>query len=114
MKKMNAIAIPQITGVMTASEDTLLRRSLRRWTAGLFVSAILGAVSGLGGLAIGAMSLVGLVSPGTELSTLGTVFVAASFPLFGFAAHCLDKASAADKAIGLEYYKQQGLKDDNY
>lgn len=91
---------------------TPMQRSLRRWNARLFVSAFFAIVSGLGGLTIGFLSTVELVVPSTTHYTIGTVLIGASFILFGLAAHCLDKADAADKAIRLEYCRLHGLKDD--
>jgi hypothetical protein len=115
MKKMTTvIAVNEIEHGMTSTTMTSIERSLKRWTAGLFLSAILAAVSGLAGFTIAVMTFGGYVVPHTNLYALGTVFIGVSFILFGLAAHCLDKAAAADKAIRLEYSRKHGLKDGEF
>lgn len=106
-------AINKIGGSLANGNTTRMRQSLRRWNAGLFVSAVLGALSGLVGLTIGFLTLLELVVPSTTLYATGTVLIGASFILFGLAAHCLDKADGADKAIRREYCRQHGLKDED-
>lgn len=106
-------AINEISGSLAMGNTTPLQQSLRRWNVGLFVSAVLGAVSGLVGLTIGFLTLLELVVPSTTLYTISTVLIGASFVLFGLAAHCLDRADAADQAVRLEYCRQHGLKDED-
>ena len=116
MKKMTTV-----TGFMNINRDVtedglpLAKQKLRRWVEGLFVSAVLGALSGLGGLTIGFLSLSELIVPSTSLYTIGTVLIGASFILFGIAAHCLDMSDAADKAIRMEEYSRpRGAKDEEH
>lgn len=109
---MTALAILQINGRTSESTGKSLEKDLRRWTAALFVFVVLAVVSGLGGLAIGVLSLSGLIGAGTSVSTLGTILIGVSFPNFFLAAHCLDKAEAARKAIRLEYCRQHGLQEE--
>ena len=106
-------AMNKIDQGLTDRNRTPKQQTLRRWTAGLFVSAFLGVVSGFGGLALGFLTMGGLVVTSTGLYTFGTVLIGASFIMFGLAAHCLDRADAADKEIRLEYCRQHGLKDDD-
>ena len=106
-------AINEVNGAAAESNATPTHQSLRRWTAGLFVSAVLGALAGLAGLAIGLLTLLELILPTTTVYATGTVLIGSSFILFGLAAHCLDRSDAADKAIRLEYCKQHGLKDED-
>lgn len=89
-----------------------MQQGLRLWTSGLLASAIAGGAAGLGGLAIGILSITGFIQSGAELSAPGSVLVAISFPLLILAAHCIDRVAAADKAIRLEYCRQNGLNDD--
>lgn len=105
-------AFNKIDGSLAGSDTTPTEESVRRWTAGLFVSAVLGAMSGLGGLTLGFLTFLGLTLPSTGIYATGTMLIGASFILFGLAAHCLDKSDAADKAIRLEYCRQHGLRDD--
>ena len=105
-------AINKIDRSLAGSDTPSREGSVRSWTAGLFVSALLGAMSGLGGLTLGFLTFLGLIAPGTGTYAAGTMLIGASFILFGLAAHCLDKSDAADKAIRLEYCRQHGLKDD--
>jgi hypothetical protein len=90
---------------------TPLQISLKRWNVGLFLSALSGILSGVGGIAIGFMAAGELVSPGDGFYTTSAILVGFSFILFGFAAHCLDKMEAVNKAMRLEYCRQTGLKD---
>ena len=112
MKKMTTVtAINGIDRSVGGSITSPNGDTLRRWTIALFVSAVLGGVSGLGGLTVGFLTMAELVAPSTNLYTISTVLIGASFLLFGLASHCLDKAEVADKAIRLEYARQHGLKD---
>ena len=99
-------------GESIAEQKTMpVQLTLRRWNASLFVSVVLGIVSGLAGLTIGFLTLLEIVVPSTTLYTIGTVCIGTSFVLFGLAAHCIDKADAVDKAIRLEYCRQHGLRE---
>lgn len=110
MKKMTSVtAINKIDHGLADSSKTPTQQALRRWTAGLFVSAFFGVVSGFGGLALGFLTTGGLIVSSTSFYAIGTLLVGASFTLFGLAAHCLDKADAADKAIRVENCRQQLL-----
>lgn len=107
-----ATAINDIGREIPYDDSTSARRSLRRWSAALFITALLGGVSGLAGLTVAFVSLVELVIPSTTLYTTGTVLIGASFILFGLTAHCIDKIADADTARRLDYCRQHGLKDD--
>ena len=110
MKTMTtATAINNVERSLADSGAMPIRQSIQRWTAGLFVSAVFGAISGLGGLTLGFLTMSELVRPSTNLYTMSTLLIGASFILFGLAAHCLDKRDAADKANRLEYCRQHGL-----
>jgi hypothetical protein len=113
MKRMTTVtAIDEIGGSLLDRSTTPAQQSLRRWNAGVFVLAVLGAVSGLVGLTIGFLTLLEIFVPSTTLYTISTVLLGASFILFGLAAHCIDRADAADKAMRLEYCRQHGLTDE--
>ena len=108
-----------VTGFMNIDRDVAdnssmlpAKQKLRRWFEGLFVSAFLGALSGLAGLTIGFLGLSELIVPSTRLYTIGTVLIGASFILFGVAAHCLDKSDAADKAIRMREYSRPHVQKD--
>ena len=108
---MDMTAINNTENIPADSDSTTAPETFRHWTAGLFVSALFGTLSGLGGLTLGFLTFIGLILPSTSLYTTSTLLIGASFVLFGLAAHCIDKADAADKAIRLEYCRQHGLKD---
>lgn len=93
--------------------DSILCKSKARWTAALFISAVLGVSSGLTGLIISGLSLSGFLENTGGIRSLGSWLVAAAFPLLMLVAHCLDKIGAADKAIKLEYCRQHGFKDED-
>ena len=105
-------AIDNVERSLGDSMTTPAQNGRRRWNAGSFVSAFFGFVCGLGGLTIGFLTVSELTVPSTGLYTSGTVLIGTSLILFGLAAHCLDKADAADKAMRLERCRQQGLKID--
>jgi hypothetical protein len=111
MKKMTATEVISVAVSTSVDPDMhRLEMSLRRWTAGLLISAVLGGLTGLTGLGIGALSILG-VAHETSVVTLGTLSIALSFPLLILAAHCLDKVDACDKAIRLERCRKTGFKD---
>ncbi len=109
---MTVAAISQINTRLADTSMKPLQKSLRRWTAGLLLPSVLGFVSGFGGLAISGLGIAGLVDPDTDLATLGTVFVAISFPFFILAAHCIDRVAAADKAVRIENCRRLGMKEE--
>lgn len=109
---MTAALASDINARVTDVSTPSMQQGLRLWTTGLLASAIAGGAAGLVGLAIGTLSITDLAQSGTDLSTLSSVLVAISFPLFILAAHCIDKVAAADMAIRLEYCRQNGLNDD--
>ena len=96
---MTATAISQI--IDWAPDRTLIlsQQSLYRWTACLVVSGGLGAVAAVSALVIGIISIAGPGEGSTDLSTLSKALVAVCFPVFIFAAHCMDRVDAARRAI---------------
>ena len=91
---------------------TALEARLERWKFMLLVSSVCGGVCGLVGMTLGLMSLLGLLNGYRLLDDLGTVLLVCAFPLIILAAHCLDKAYEADKAITYEYFRRTGMIDD--
>lgn len=85
---------------------TILERRLRRWTTGLLVCSIAGTIAGLNGLAIAAVTLLEAPGQSSLLSALGAALLAATFPLFFLAAHCLDKIDQTRNAIGREHLEE--------
>ena len=108
---MKVTALNNTASSLTDVRMAPIPQTFQHWTAALFVSAILGAVSGLLGLALGFLTVAGLIVPTTSLYATATLLMGVSFILFGLAAHCLDKADAADKAIRLDYCRQNGMKE---
>ena len=74
-------AIDEMGGSLANRSTTPVQQSLRRWNACLFVSGVLGAVSGLSGLTIGFLTLLGIFVPSTTLYTIGTVLIGTSLIL---------------------------------
>lgn len=93
-------------------EASALHVTESRWTYCLFISSTLGVGAGLVGMVIGAFSLIGLLDGNRGIQTVGTWLIVAAFPLLILAAHCLDKAREAEKAMRLEHCRRHGLKDD--
>ena len=96
MEKMNEATISWVSDGANDCTITSSQKQRRRWTAGLLLSAVLGAVAGLGGLGIVLLTIIGVAGSSTSLSTLSTLMIGTSFMLLGFAAHCIDKVDAAD------------------
>lgn len=90
--------------------ESRFQRKQTFWMGSLIVSASLGAVAGLCGIVIGAMSFLGLTGHIRGISTLTTVLVVASFPLLFGAAHCLDRLDDIEREIRIEYCRERGLK----
>ena len=111
-KKMTTVnAINNIGYSSTDAGAPLTSRTLRRWTAALFLSVLFGAVSGLGCVVVGFVTLGEFVVASTGFYTTGTILLGLTFVLFGLAAHSLDKVDAADKAMRLDYCRRHGLRD---
>ncbi|HUR98908.1 MAG TPA: hypothetical protein VMZ26_12650 [Pyrinomonadaceae bacterium] len=103
-------AINEVERGLSDIDATQLKSALKRWSVGLFISALLGVASGLGGLVIAFLAMSDLIRVSSGAYTTSAILVGASFILFGVGAHCLDMADAADKAIRLETCRQNGLK----
>ncbi|MEO6334309.1 MAG: hypothetical protein ABIO91_04930 [Pyrinomonadaceae bacterium] len=111
MKKMTSLTTSD--RIATDRVDlTPMQQSLRRWTAGLFVSSLVGSAFCIAGLAIGLLTIAEFVAPSTSLYAAGTILIGGAFILFGFAAHSLDKINVSDKAIRLDNCRKQGLREE--
>ena len=94
---MRAIVISQ-NNFEILPEARLLRRR-RRWALGLAVSITTAFLTGLLGLALGAISLLRLVLAESPSAIYGTVLLLVTFPLLVLAAHCMDKIDEVNRAI---------------
>ena len=88
---------------------TTLEASLQRWKFMFVASSICGGVCGLLGMTLGLMSLLRLLTSYKILDGLGTALLVVAFPLIVLAAHSLDKAYEADKAITIENCRRTGM-----
>jgi hypothetical protein len=86
----------------------------KRWLAAFFVSAISGASFGVFGLIISVLILSGSLNRGTPIDEIGYGSLIAAFPLLLCAAHCLDKAGDAKKALRGELCKDLNKKEKHY
>lgn len=113
-KKMKEIFLPKILFYEKKSQKELtLCKIQSRWTAALIASSILGISSGLMGLIISGLSLLGFLANNKGVSNLGTWLIVVAFPLIMFAATSLDKVDEAEKAIRLDYCRKHGLKEED-
>ena len=71
--------------------DARLPTRRRRWALGLTVSITAAFLTGLLGLALGAISLLHLIPAESRSSIYGTVLLIVTFPLLILAGHCMDK-----------------------
>ena len=109
---MKEIAIKNFVALGQPSAEIRLEAAHRRWTIGLVMGSLLGAISGLSGMAISFLSLVRLIERGSGLNRMGTWLIVVSFPLFWFSAHTLDKIRHTETEIRREYCKRHGLGED--
>jgi hypothetical protein len=107
-KIMREMFLPHIlsSDKLQTGVDTLCRNR-NRWLTGFFVCALAGIGSGITGLLIGGLLLFGFFPPNNTPGSLETWMLVLAFPLFILAAHCLDKAAEAKKAIHSLIYKEQ-------
>jgi hypothetical protein len=90
-----------------------LNKSVARWKAVLFISAACGVFSGVIGLVLSGLTLLGLSDYLSGVGHLGNWMVGAFFPLLILAAHALDKVQDAKKVLRLTSCRKQGFKDDD-
>lgn len=92
-------------------ENSIPDKRGHRWIRVMYVSVVGGVLSNLMGLVMSGLALIGALEQTPVFKTIATLMIAASFPLLFLAAHSMDKADAADKAIRREYCRQHGMKD---
>lgn len=109
---MRVLAVRSISvGTISSSSQTRLRRRKSRWTAGLFVSSVSAVLAAIVGLTFGALSMTHVIGISSPLQTIGTVLIAAAFPLLAVMAHCLDQIDSVDREIRAESCLRQGPRD---
>jgi len=109
---MRVLAVRSISvGTISSSSETRLRRRKSRWTAGLFVFSVSAVLAGIVGLTFGALSLAHVIDVSSPLQTIGTVLIAAAFPLLAVMAHCLDQIDSVDREIRVERCTREGLRE---
>jgi hypothetical protein len=89
-----------------------LCRSERRWMTVLFISGIFGAGSGLLGLFLGGLTWIGVSDSATGIGHISNWLIAFFLPLMVLAAHALDKAGEARKAIRIARCKKYELRNE--
>lgn len=94
-------------------DEEKLNKTITRWKTVLFISAVSGVFSGVIGLVLSGLTLLGLSDYLRGVGHLGNWMVAAFFPLMILAAHALDKMQAAKKVLRLDKCRKQGLKDED-
>jgi hypothetical protein len=112
-KTVKVITVPNSQYYENADRETeALSRTQKRWIAVLFISGATGFLSGLSGIALMALSLFGVSDRLSGLGHIGGWLFAAFLWLLVVAAHAIDKADQAEKAIRLNYCRMHGLKED--
>ena len=110
---MRVLAVRSISvGTISSSSETRLRRRKSKWTAGLFVSSVSAVLAGIIGLTFGALSMAHVIGISSPLQTIGTVLIAAAFPLLAVMAHCLDQIDSVDREIRVERCRSHGPGDN--
>jgi hypothetical protein len=105
---MREMALPNILPLEQQHDelDALCKRR-GRWLIGFFIGSSVGAVCGVGGLILSALWTLGFLRSAPVMNELATWLAATAFPLLIFAAHCLDKAAAAERAIKAISYRER-------
>lgn len=93
-------------------DEERLNRTVTRWKTLLFITAVCGVFSGVIGLVLSGLTLLGLSDYLRGVGHFGNWMITAFFPLLILAAHALDKVQAAKKVLRLEKCRKQGLKDE--
>ncbi len=102
------MVFPRVTNFEDKSSScTVLERSRRRWLVTFFFNTIVGAVMGGTGMMMSLLGSFRFFEVGIFLDRVDTTLIAAAFPIIVFAAHSLDKAEEAKKAIKAISYKRQ-------
>src|SRR5215204_3233900 len=105
---MREIALPRVTNRLVERSDIYsLTKQRSQWLIGFIFSAILGAALGITGITISGLVSLGLSAKESALNNFDTLLFAGMFPLIILAAHCLDKAGDAKKAIKAITYKRK-------
>ena len=74
-------------------------RTLRLWSGGLMVSGVIGVFSGVTGLLLNLMFLLGIAENKGLMGILSIWLLVLAFPMLWLTSHCLDKIDALDKQI---------------
>jgi hypothetical protein len=107
-EKMRVIILPNNL-FSEPMDEAALNKSVTRWKAVLFISAACGSFSGMVGLVLSGLTMLGLSDYLLGVGHLGNWMVGAFFPLLIVAAHALDKVQDAKKALRLASCRKQGL-----
>jgi fatty acid desaturase len=88
-------------------KDFTFQSRQKRWTAVLFVSSILGIISGIVGLVISGLNFFGVLSKTQGVGRLGTLLVVAAFPLMMLCAHAMDKIAEIGKTRKRQAFERE-------
>jgi hypothetical protein len=105
---MREMALPNILPLEKQKDElNVFCKRRDRWLIGFFIGSSVGAGCGLSGLILSALWTLGFLRTTPVMNELATWLMAAAFPLLIFAAHCLDKAAAAERAIKAISYRER-------
>lgn len=95
---MNSRVISNGLAVKARSETEMLNQK-RRWSIALSGSGVAGAVFASFAVFFATIALLHLYPAGMQVDLISTILIAATFSIFIFAAHCLDKIDQAKSGI---------------
>jgi hypothetical protein len=105
---MREMALPNILPLEKQHDElNVFCKRRGRWLIGFFIGSIVGAGCGASGLVLSALWTLGFLRGAPVMNELATWMVVAAFPLLIFAAHSLDKAAAAERAIKAISYRER-------
>ena len=111
---MKAMVFPNNLLSEKKNQAAVLCKSREKWMIALSISFSFGVLTGLFGLVINGVVLLGFLANNRRINQLGIWLIVVTFPLAELSAHCLDKIDEAEKSEKSEYYRRHGLMDRNW
>jgi hypothetical protein len=83
----------------------------QKWTRRLLISCVASVISSIFGLALAAVSMLGLISRGSVLSKTGPISLGAAFFMLVCVAHCCDRLGDVKRERRIAAFKRKLFND---
>lgn len=110
MMTSQTLRLSTTTDAQTDAEASLLDHK-RFWLVSLFLTGTMGILSGIAGLFISFVTVLGEHGSNGRLDVVGPVLIALTFPLLMLAAHSMDKIAEQENGLKIEYRKRRGYEE---